>query len=40
VLTDLGGTDASADWQEGLWSDLNGWPTSVRLHEGRLWWAA
>jgi hypothetical protein len=38
VLTDMGGTTASADWEEGLWSDLRGWPTSVRLHEGRLWW--
>lgn len=38
VLKDLGGVTASTDWQEGQWSDLNGWPTSVRLHEGRLWW--
>lgn len=39
VLSDMGGTDATGTWQEGNWSDLNGWPTSVRLHEGRLWWA-
>lgn len=39
VLSQLGGTTASSTWQEGHWSDLNGWPTSVRLHEGRLWWA-
>jgi hypothetical protein len=38
VLSDLGGTGASADWQEGEWSDERGWPTAVRLHEGRLWW--
>jgi hypothetical protein len=38
VLFDLGGTSATLDWQEGQWSDLNGWPTAVKLHEGRLWW--
>jgi hypothetical protein len=38
VLYDLGGTSPSLDWQEGQWSDQAGWPTSVRLHEGRLWW--
>lgn len=39
VLSDLGGTTATADWQEGKWSALRGWPTSVRIHDGRLWWA-
>lgn len=39
VVKDLGGTSATAIWQEGHWSDLNGWPTSVRIHEGRMWWA-
>jgi len=39
VLTALGGTEANTIWQEGKWSDLRGWPTSVRFHEGRLWWA-
>jgi hypothetical protein len=39
VLADMGGTTATDIWQEGQWSDANGWPTSVRLHEGRLWWA-
>jgi hypothetical protein len=38
VLVQLGGTTASATWQEGQWSDLRGWPTSGKLHEGRLWW--
>jgi hypothetical protein len=38
VLVSLGGTTASSNWQEGQWSDLRGWPTSCRLHEGRLWW--
>lgn len=26
------------DWREGLWSDYRGWPSSVALYEGRLWW--
>lgn len=38
VLTDFGGTAAVTTWQEGQWSDFRGWPTSVRMHEGRLWW--
>jgi hypothetical protein len=38
VLSALGGTGASLDWQEGQWSDEKGWPTAVKLHEGRLWW--
>lgn len=39
VLSDLGGTSATTIWEEGQWSDLMGWPTSVRIHEGRMWWA-
>ena len=39
ILKDFGATDASADWWEGAWSDLRGYPTAVKLHEGRLWWA-
>lgn len=35
---ELGGTAATSDWNEGAWSDFRGWPTAVRLHEGRLWW--
>jgi hypothetical protein len=38
VLSDLGGTSATEDWEEGQWSDKKGWPSAVRLHEGRLWW--
>lgn len=38
VLAAFGGTTATDTWAEGNWSDLNGWPTAVRLHEGRLWW--
>jgi hypothetical protein len=39
VLRDLGNDTASDDWAEGEWSDRRGWPTSVALYEGRLWWA-
>lgn len=39
VLRDLGQTTASAEWAESVWSDRRGWPSSVDLHEGRLWWA-
>lgn len=38
VITELGGTSATDVWQEGIWSSFQGYPTSVRLHEGRLWW--
>lgn len=39
VVVDLGGTTATTVWQEGQWSDYRGWPTSVCIHEGRMWWA-
>lgn len=39
VLTDLGSTDATAIWEEGYWSNASGWPDSVVIHEGRMWWA-
>lgn len=39
VLSDLGSTDATENWYEGAWSDERGWPSAVRLYEGRLWFA-
>lgn len=39
VLVPFGGTAPSEVWWEGSWSDYRGWPTSVALFEGRLWWA-
>lgn len=27
------------DWQQGDWSDADGWPDSVDFHDGRLMWA-
>lgn len=38
VLTPFGATDATSNWEEGTWSDYRGWPSSVLLCEGRLWW--
>lgn len=26
-------------WREGEWSDASGWPSSVALSDGRLWWS-
>ena len=39
VLSDLGGTASTDNWAEGAWSAKRGYPTSVVLHDGRLWWA-
>ena len=39
VLTTFGGTTATDNWEEGQWSDYRGWPSSVAIYEGRLWWA-
>ena len=38
VLSDLGGTEATEDWQAGAWNDVDGYPTEVVFYEGRLWW--
>lgn len=38
VLEDFGGTAATSDWYEGIWSNSRGWPTSVKIAEGRLSW--
>ena len=39
VLTDFGDTDPTDVWAEGAWSSYRGYPTSVALYEGRLWWS-
>lgn len=39
VLSQLGSTSSTDLWSEGAWSGRSGWPTSVALYEGRLWWA-
>jgi hypothetical protein len=38
VISELGGVDPTLDWYEGEWSSLKGYPSAVRLFEGRLWW--
>jgi hypothetical protein len=39
VLSDLGNTSATADWYEGAFSGVRGYPGAVAIYEGRLWWA-
>ena len=39
VITPMLGITATADWQEGTWSDRMGWPYGVGFHGGRLIWA-
>ena len=39
VLDEFGNTGATADWSESYWSAYRGFPSSVALYEGRLWWA-
>lgn len=39
VLENFGSTDATRDWFTGEWSETLGYPGSVALYEGRLWWA-
>lgn len=40
VLVDFGANlMATVNWSEGDWSDYRGWPSSVAIHEGRMWWA-
>ena len=38
VYEPFGDTTATSTWDFGTWSDLDGWPTSVAFHDGRLWW--
>lgn len=39
VLTAFGNTSSTTDWSESYWSAYRGFPSSVALYEGRLWWA-
>lgn len=39
VLEDFGSVSASTKWAEGLWSAYRGYPSSVALRGGRLYWA-
>jgi len=37
ILKDFGSTDATLDWYESSWSTERGFPSSVEIAEGRLW---
>ena len=39
TLHGLGSTAATDAWWEGMWSTVRGFPTSVALYDGRLWFA-
>lgn len=39
VLSRFNGTGYSDNWQEGIWSDKQGWPGAVAFDKGRLGWA-
>lgn len=36
VCRDLFSTDATTGWSEGAWSDYQGWPSAVAIHDQRL----
>lgn len=39
VLESFASATATSDWWESYWSGYRGYPSSVALYEGRLWWA-
>lgn len=39
ILRPFKATTYTEDWLESEWSERRGWPSSVALAEGRLWWA-
>lgn len=39
VTQDFGSTDPTRNWYVGEWSTTSGYPSSVALYEGRLWFA-
>lgn len=38
VLQAMGNITATPNWNEGSWSGFRGYPRTVRLWQGRLWW--
>lgn len=40
VIDAFSNNTATTNWLEGAWSDYRGYPTAVRLHEGRLFFAS
>lgn len=39
VLNDFANTTQTDDWRLQQWNGSDGYPSSVALHEGRLWWS-
>jgi len=39
VLNPFSSLTASSNWSEGDWNDNVGWPSALRFHDGRLWFA-
>jgi hypothetical protein len=39
VLVPFTSSGTAYDWHQSEWSPAQGYPTSVAIHEGRLWWA-
>lgn len=39
VLSRFNTTESTDNWQEGIWSDKQGWPSAVAFDKGRLGWA-
>jgi hypothetical protein len=37
VVETFGAITATAEWEEGAWSDARDWPKAVGLYDGRLW---
>lgn len=39
VLTPFANTTATSNWRLSEWNGEDGYPSSVTIHEGRLWWS-
>lgn len=39
ILSDFYSTRVTSNWRMQAWNDTDGYPSSVTLHEGRLWWS-
>lgn len=39
VLKPFKNVTTALDFRMSQWSDFDGWPSAVTLHEGRMWWA-
>lgn len=39
ILAEFSAATATSEWSESYWSERRGFPTSVAIYEGRLWWA-